>query len=120
MKPFIFAPRPEVIHSPFSIFNSPFPKGAAGMEEMRPVSIETGPASMEMSPVPMEMEALSMEMSPVSMEMEALSMEISPVSMEIEALSMETEPVPMETGFISSLDFSVLRPKTDNANILIN
>jgi hypothetical protein len=95
-------------------------KGVAGIEEMSPVSIETGPVPMERRPVPMETEVLWMEMSPVSMERKVLWMEMSPVSMERKVLPMETEPVPMEKGFISSLDFSVLRPETNNANILIN
>jgi hypothetical protein len=120
MRPFIFASRLEVIHSPFSIFNSPFPKGVAAEEEMKPVPMETEASPMETEPAPMETEALPMERKPVSMETEAFPMEITPVPMERKAFSMETEPVPTEKGFISSSDFSVLRPETDNANILIN
>jgi hypothetical protein len=108
------------INFQFSIFNSQFPKCVAGIDEMKPVRMETETVRMEMKPVRMETKAIRVEMKAIRMEMEVIRMEMKPVRMKTGIIRIQTEAVRMETGFISSLDFSVFRPATNNANILIN
>jgi hypothetical protein len=120
LRPFLFAPWLKAPNLQLSIFNFQKKKGSANIDEMMPASFETNSVWMETEIIRMEINSIRMEMGVIWEEMKSVPMETEAVPMETGIIPMETESIPMEREVISSLDFSILRPATNNANILIN